>query len=476
MRGTAAGGGSQPGEPAFDTSEYRANTYGTPDYYCDPTRALNNNGDGTLGDPWNLSQAKALPVAGDVVGILPSGDSAAILTTTNTDDTPAFTPTNSGSGDANANRLIYVTKYAAVALANVGTNANRTEFRHDGSEPTISGGGTGLGTGCPIIGSNNKDYITFDGFYIDQSHAWMKEDSGNLRAEACTGVKFLNFVIAGTAHTVASNCVAYRPHNAVDTVLSNFRISGFSNDGTGSSTPQPALFSDQYGDQNFTIEYFEIADCDNGIFPKGTVGGVFNYGTIRYGIAHGITFGIRANDFDADDLTEIHHLLIYDYAGAGIALSSETSDPRNVLIHHVTVANGVNNVDQHGGLYLKEAATMSNVTVRDNIFDIPATGHGIDAGELSGPVPTMNYNRYYRSGSTVTWAYDDVESDTIGEWRTATGQEANSNVFASDPFTNRASDDYTIAGGHAALTADSNGGEIGCYEGDAFLGSYGSYA
>jgi hypothetical protein len=56
-----------------------------------------------------------------------------------------------------------------------------------------------------------------------------------------------------------------------------------------------------------------------------------------------------------------------------------------------------------------------------------------------------------------------------------TGQEANSVELASDPFTSRAGNDFTIAIGHAAKTASSTGGELGCYEGGAWVGPYGSY-
>src|SRR5262245_34763814 len=90
--GTSSGGsstgngGSGGGSIVFDVSEYRQNTYGVPNLYCDPTRALSDDGVGTEEDAYNLAQCAQLPVAGDVVGILPSGANSVRLPTTSSDD------------------------------------------------------------------------------------------------------------------------------------------------------------------------------------------------------------------------------------------------------------------------------------------------------------------------------------------------------------------------------------------------------
>jgi len=457
---------------AFDPSDYRQNTYGPPNHYCDPTRSLTNNGTGTVGDPWNMSQCATQPVAGDVVGVLP-GVSVRIPTTNN-DNFPAFNPSNSGTS---TNRIVYVTKYAAVALAGVETNANRTELRHNGSMPTIVNG-VGSGTGCAMYGSNGRNYITFDGFYTDMAQAYMKEDSGVIRAENATGIHFRNFVIKGANLTVASNAILYRPQNTVDIVLSNFKAYDFHNNGTGSNTPQPAAFSDQYGDRNFLIEHFEISNGDNGPFLKGTAPSNvnYNYGTIRYGIIRNMTAGcLRFNDFDAANLTTVHHILCYDYGAYGMALSSETTDPRNVLFHHNTFARGNStNINQHGPVYIKNAASMSNVTIRDSIFDLDNGTYGnmVDGGENPAPRPTMNYNVYTKNGGATNWSHNGANYTTIAAWRTAVSptQEANSFVSTTPLFTNRNGADFTIASGHAALTASSTGGQLGAYEGGVIVG------
>lgn len=460
-----------PAMAAFDPSEYRQNTYGPPTHYVDPARALSNNGAGTLSNPWNLNQAMTLAVAGNVVGFLPGV--GVRMPSTNNDNLPTFRPTNSGTPGS---RIVFVTRYAAVALPNVATNPNRTELRHDGT-PAVATGASESGTGSAMYGVNGRSYITFDGFFVDMAQAEPKSDGGVIRVENATGVHFRNFEIKGTTTNMGTNPIMYRPENARDTVLSNFRAYDFINDTSGSNTPQGALFSDQYGDQNFLIEHFEISNTERGIFLKGTApaGVNYNYGTIRYGIVSNVNSCYAFNDLDPTNLTTLEYCLCYDVtSGAGIRLSvAGTSVSRNLLIHHNTVAR-INSapINTIGGFYTKVPGFGSNVTIRDNLIDITAGphGHGFDASEVTTLPSTMNYNGYTKNGSTVTWTFNGVQYSTIANWRAATGREANSQVLSSTPFVGRANANFRVTTGHPAKTASSTGGEIGAYAGGQIVG------
>lgn len=454
---------------AFDASEYRQNTYGPPTHYCDPARPLSDNGVGTLASPWNMSQCATQPVAGNVVGVLP-GVSVRLPTTSN-DNVPAFRPSNAGTAQR---RIVYVTKHAAVALPNVATNPNRTELRHDGSAPRIVNG-VGAGNGCAMYGSNGRDYITFDGFFVDMAQAYMAEDSGVIRSENARGVHFRNFVVKGTNLTVASNAVIYRPHNAVDTVLSNFRAYDFSNDGSGSQTPQPALFSDQYGDQNVLIEHFEISNISRGIYFKGTTPGpTFNYGTIRYGIVSNVSTCFQFNDLHATQMTTLEYNICHSViGGTGIRISSETTAARNLLIRNNTVARvDASSMNSHGAMYSRANGIGSNVIIRDNLFvlDSGRFGHGADFGEVSGLPSVMNFNGYWKGGSTLTWSHNGVEYSGINAFRSGTGRETNGIVLTSNPFVDSANNNFRIVSGHIARTASSTGGELGAYAAGVVIG------
>ncbi|MDP1948375.1 MAG: hypothetical protein Q8L77_12845 [Nitrospirota bacterium] len=453
---------------AFDPSEYRQNTYGPPNRYCDPTRTLNSNGSGTLSDPWNMSQCATQPVAGNVVGVLPGV--SVRLPTTNSSRTPAFNPSNSGTIDR---RIVYVTKHAAVALAGVETNPLRTELRHDGGAPYISGG-AGAGTGAPMYGANSRNYITFDGFYVDMAQAYMSEDSGVIRSQDARGIHFRNFVIKGATLSVASNAVIYRPHNAVDTVLSNFRAYDFINIPTGSTTPQNALFSDQYGDQNFLIEHFEIRNTQRGIFLKGTTPGPrFNYGTIRYGIVSDVSSCYQFNDLDTVNTTTLQYSLCYNTTrGGGVVMSSETSPARNLVIDHVTVAKvDGENMDTEGGIITRNNGIASNVIITNNIIDNNNGRYGHQISLRNTLPATMSNNAYYKNGGTETYAYNGTQYNSLSSWLAAiNGRDATSQELSSSPFVDRTNNNFRIRDGHALKSASSTGGELGAYGGNQTVG------
>lgn len=473
---TTGGGGTG----AFDTSNYRQNTYGPPTHYCDCTRSLASNGAGTLGDPWNCNQAMANPVAGNIVGWLPISEcvnsTPVSLAHTTDGHSPAFQPANSGTL---GNPIVHVTKYAGSWLVGqVGklalfSDTRRTELRHDGSAPTIVGGfGGSSDTGCAIVGPYNRNYITMDGFCFDMVHAYIEEDSGMIRPDLSTGAKHLNFAAKGTDVTVASNCVMYRPNGCHDTVLSNFFAWYGRNDGSASATPQQFHFSDQYGDQNSLIEHFDVSDFDGPLRLKGTYIGTFNYSTIRYGIISDCGGFLKFNDLDPSNLTTVHNVLCYTtkynpalYAGDALYFSAETSTAQNILIHHCTFAK-VQAADPNlnGCFYVNNFTSFglgSNTTIRDCIFDIDSGTFGNMVALDDTRPTTLDYNYYTKNGSSMTFVYNGASSTGLAAWQAASSRDANSAASNTSPFTNRAANDFTTTG--AASTMSSTGGAIGAY-------------
>lgn len=473
---TSGGGGG------FDTSAYRTNTYGAPTHYCDLTRSLASSGAGTLGDPWNGTQCQTQPVCGNRVGLLPvnegAGGTPVDLPVAGKDyQEQAFHP--SVTTCTSGTQLIYATKVAAITLVNlssissstIATNGNRTEIRTDG----VAESGGVCTTGRAVYGSFENHHVIYDGLFVDMAEAAICSDQGVISARSdvgvtITGVQFKNFVIKGAATTMDSNPVMYRPGGTLDTVLTNFAVYDFTNTGS-----QRALFSDQYGDRNYLIEKFLISNTERGIFPKGTATTEsttrFNYGTIQFGTLVSMESCFRYNDFDATNLSTLQYVLCQSPTAEGVALLNLTSAQRNLLVQYITVANTTCTANSPGPLYLKSAASTSNVTFSNNLFDYQNTAFckGVYATETA-IIATLNYNGYYRGAGTVNWNFNASNYTTIADWRTATSQEANSQVLASDPFTNRAGGVFTIIAGSAALTASSTGGQIGAYASGATLG------
>jgi len=462
----AACGGDEAGEkPAVpDSSEYRQNTYGPPDHYCDPTRSLLNAGTGTLRDPWNYDQCQSEPIAGDVIGHLPVGSGTPVdLAAPNNPRTPAFNPANSGSSGS---PIVHVTKYAAVTLdtATVATNQNRTEMRHAGTPANVTCSNTGGAT----YGSDSRNYIIYDGFFVDMAQAPFTCDSGVITAREATGVQFKNFVIRGTNTTCESNCVIWRTNNTLDTVLSNFKAYDFHNDNTGSVTSQNGFFSAQYGDRNFLIEHFEITNTERGIFLKGSAGpgDNLNYGTIQYGIVANVSSCYQFNALSMTNRTTLQYSLCYDTAeDGGVVLSSETVPARNLTIDHVTIARvDATTVNTNGGIVTRNNGIGLDVSITNCVVDINAGQFGHAVSLLSQLPATLNHNGYYKNGGIVSYVFDGMEYLTLVSWQGAiSGRDANSLELSTSPFVNRANGDFRVSNGHATKTASSTGSEIGAY-------------
>lgn len=484
-----------------DRSAYRQDTYGAnPDYYVDCTRALASAGDGSISAPLNASQAMTVP-GGSLCWWLPISECAnstpVDLPHTNADrHTAAFNPSNSGTS---GNPTVHVTKYAAAQLivdngkAAIFADTRRTELRHAGAAPTIrvDGSGDPADTGCAILGANSRNYIIFDGFFLDLQHCWISEDSGMLRAELSVGVQFRNLGMHGVAAggiTVGSNCVLLRPQADVDTVYAGLIGWEFYNDarlvaGTG-NPPQGALVGDFYGSQNFTVEHCDFRDMQGGLFIKGTVSGTFNYGTIRYNKIADCGNGlIRLNDLDAVGLTEVHHNLLtlpkwdnntapdgVQFAGDAFVFGAETSAIRNCKVHHNTIAKvDPSDPNLSGCFYVRSNGIGSNVEIYDNLIDKSNGSTGHMMALMTQRPAVLRNNFYYANGATETYTFDNTQYNTFASYQSAiqaggnTTMEAGSLEGTSSPFVDRANDDFRVAVGHAAKTMSSTGGEVGCY-------------
>lgn len=456
---------------AADLSEYRETTYGAPTHYCDLSLSLAApSGSGTLNDPWNATRCMSEPVAGNVVGI--KAGVSAILTGPTGRTGAAFTPAHSGTA---GNPIVYVCQYAAIGLeySTIGSNANRCEFRHNGVANV--GATEGANSGA-TIGANSVNYITFDGFYVNMANAHIRIDSGVINCWSTTDITFKNFVIKGEITDMDSNVVVYRPEGCTRTTLSNFRVSGFSNEPVSGALNQQGLFSDQYGDEDFLIEKFLIefpttTKVPAGIYLKGSAvsNTMYNYGTVRYGIIKNTGACLQFNALHATNASTYHHIVCETQRqDAAVYFSAETINVRNLTLHHLTIAKGDStSLNYQGCMSTKSSSSFgigSAVSIRDSICDSDAGSNGFEFYTHNGSPAQLDYIGHYKGASAKHW-YNGTQYDTLAAWQGATTFEDSSDVITSSPFTNRTTGDYTITGGHAWLTASSTGGELGAYEG-----------
>lgn len=470
-------------QAAVDLGEYRTATYGSPTHYCDPTLSIASpSGSGTLLDPWNMTRCATQPVAGNVVGILP-GQSVA-LTAPGSRLTPAFRPTNGGSwnGTTCTSRIVYVTRYPAIALDydTITSNANRTELRHAGTDDAADVEGTGGAT----YGTNGVNCITFDGLFVDMAQNGFHIDSGIIGIWDSNGITVKNFVIKGKTTDADSNAAILRTENVVSVLFENYTIRDARNAPTGGGLNQRGETSIQYGSRDVQHRHFYLKNVDRGLFQKGTTTGPqYNYGTIEYGIVENASVCFSFNDLHDTQLTYVRYNLCRTVpttaalSASAFMFDSISTAGRNITIDHNTFAKiDASDINGTGNMIVKTTAlglgpSASNaVTITNNAFDNDNGSYG-HMVQLGTTLPqTMNYNCYTKNGATPSYVFNSSQYNTFASWQAAiSSRDANSQEVASIGFADRTNNNFDITSG-ACLTASSTGGEVGAYATSEVIG------
>ncbi len=161
--------------------------------------------------------------------------------------------------------------------------------------------------------------------------------------------------------------------------------------------------------------------------------------------------GIDINTGSGSSNVTIANNMIYDLSGDG--WSSFSSDAivgvrilgstggLNIYHNSVNLTGSISRasatVDKSAALYVVSTAT--NLDVRNNLFANSienttgvATAYAMYSDAANTAYSSINYNGYYATGAEGVLGYLGANKTTIGDWRTATGQDAAS--FDTDPL------------------------------------------
>lgn len=194
----------------------------------------------------DLPTALSTATAGAIIGVLPG-----TYTGTNTSDrfSPAWRTTNSGTS---GNLIRVVAKYAAAIYS-----TDVCDMRS---------GTTTDGAGCPAFGVNLKDYVEWIGFYVDESLAATRPDTGPVVCVASTGSAIrLCHIIGDTAYLPGDNHCGVRVEGTYNCTIADNKIHGFFN---SSVSPANGTGIETYTSGNLTVENNTIYDCFTGIHHK----------------------------------------------------------------------------------------------------------------------------------------------------------------------------------------------------------------
>ncbi|MEF3691538.1 MAG: right-handed parallel beta-helix repeat-containing protein [Candidatus Moraniibacteriota bacterium] len=294
----------------------------------------------------------------------------------------------------------------------------------------------------PLIGTNGRDYIVWDGFRIVENDSY-HPDTGSVVVWDSDYVTIKNLEIIGT-----NLPVLFDNHNAIRVEYSNYilvknnKIHGLRStliEGTGNPQNEAAIMI--YSSNNGIFENNEIYDIHNGFFPKGGDG--TNGGHIfRYNKIHDAYKAIRISYHSN---VQIYQNIIYN---ADIAMQPAESIS-NISFYNNTIYNG-----SSGGY---NWYAFSGINFYNNIFSTVTNPFNLEGG--AGAF-TSNYNFFHSYNSFINGG-----SGNLNWWQSNSGLDLNSSE-GNPGFINPSGNDFHLASDSPAKIAGQGGEIAGAYIND----------
>lgn len=323
---------------------------------------------------------------------------------------------------------------------NTGSAGNPIVFRAASGEHVILQGFSGTTDGA-LIGANNRSYITWDGFIINEPAIATSPDTGPVVVWNSNNITLQNLTIIGKTADWNDNHNGIRLEFVTDSLVRSNRISGIRNapnNGNGAAIMV-------YDSEGIVFEYNEIRDSGGGIFLKGRNPGPF---ILRYNVLHhidGAAITILGVADGGGSSNEIYQNLVYNSREGIIFSSIDAAGPANVDV----VNNTFHNLSS-AAVYIDDDDTgYADLVIRNNLFTGARTG--IQAEELPNASAlndfNINNNTYFGFNQMARLDYDDL---SLSQWQSQTGKDSNST--ANDPlYVNQGQNDFTLSAGSPAI-------------------------
>jgi len=331
---------------------------------------------------------------------------------------PVYNPVNEGSAGN------YIT-FEAVG----------TVILQDTSTPNV------VTTGQPIIGTQNRDYVVWDGFYIDEHDLNTGRDTGPVGAWGSSFVTFKNLTIIGEEELWDDNHDGIRLENSFDITIYNNNISDFrlypGNEGSQNTAGIATYNTDRVSIYNNTI-----TDCGSGMYIKqGNEGPYYIYKNRIY--------------------ADIHGILIQQLTSGEVYQNIVTGGTNSIKIQSYASAYGPDDLDvannvfygsSSRGYHVSSVQYSENIRFYNNIFS-STSGIAIHAATSSNATLSaavdFEHNHYYNNS---THAQTSSGTYSLSTWKSTVGQDTvtgngRAGEESNPGFTNAGADDYTLTGG-----------------------------
>jgi hypothetical protein len=407
-------------------------------------------------DPCTLQCAMVNATAGDVVRVAPGDYSK------NAPDLDrsiaAWRPTNSG---ISGSPIVF---YAQ----------NRSGLTYQAGVTSRVGH---TGDAGPTLGVNAEDWITLDGFMVDESLITTTADTGPVvcwykgTANPIIGIKLLSLVVLGDTTSWTDNHNGIRMEGTDQCVIRDCYISNVGSSGGANSNAGNVVGIMTYTCTDIEIDHNTIVGC-SGIHIKEAQPG--NAGPDQYGVkvhhnwidmegavnASSSASGIRFTTSQTDVLSDIYQNVVINHFGSFLGSLNLGSAQGQDGVRWV---NNTIYVSGRAGFAGAGSFSPTIYTVRNNIFSSCVSAfHDFtnwSESQLLSFAP-FDYNIYQYSDFYDADGFGALESYTYSQFTANSDAEDNSPASFDNPsnaqinFMDAANDDFRLDTGSIAL----NGG------------------
>jgi parallel beta-helix repeat protein len=350
------------------------------------------------------------------------------------------------AGDTSGNRWT-----VALNAANNGTS---------GSSPiTFRGVGTvyirmASGSRGPMIGSNSKNYIVWDNFYIDDYYGGSSSDTGPVVLYNQTGSQIINCTVKGHSGsyyngfpTFTGNYNAIRLEYAHYSTVKNCTIFQI----TGGENEAGIMFYDS--DYN-TIENNIIYSNGSGIYVKGVrSANTQDYNIIRKNIIYLNSVGLIL--LGGNEGKVYQNIFRDNDVSLDMNAPSETQQ-NNKIVNNVfarVTGSGSNGLIRTRGT---SATGYPGALIQNNIFTNTGT-FAVIADVAYGSTNTnitFEHNNYYNFPASKLWYSEGAASKSFAQWKADFGKDdlAPDSITTDPLFVDATGNDFKLQAGSPALT------------------------
>lgn len=281
----------------------------------------------------------------------------------------------------------------------------------------------------PIVGTQGKSYVEWDGFILDETYIPTTADTGPLTVWDSHHVTIKNMRITGVDRNWGDNHVGIRIEQANNITIANNRISGFNDAGMNSACVMT------YDVWHSTFEHNECWDSETGIFIKGDHPGDNNPQhdvVIRYNYLHNLPVAIQFGGVGSTTTSNIPPLTSYVYQnlmvdvsfGGVVFIGYDNVTPAKVTVSNNTFHRvGQTTSNETGAILLRPGYTgYRELVFRNNLVTNGSAGvtSWDSAFNANTSATTFSHNNYYGNSSP---AYIGYRSYSLSSWRSTFGKD-----------------------------------------------------